>query len=61
MIDVKGAWELQLLVAVFSTCAVTKHKSQRVGGQEEQPVVSPQGASLGLSSMDLKYSGKGLK
>lgn len=25
-----------LLVAVFSTCAVMKHKIQRLGGQEKQ-------------------------
>lgn len=50
----------QVVVALFSTCAGMKHKSQR-GGQEKQSVTSPQGASLGLSNVDLKYSAQSEK
>lgn len=46
----------QVLVALSSTCAGMKHKSQRLGGQEKQSVTSPQDASLGLSNENLKYS-----
>lgn len=54
--DVKGAWDNVSGCSGFILHMCRhEHKSQR-GGQEKQSVTSPQGASLGLSNVDLKYS-----